>query len=140
MDANETILLYQDHGASEQFHSEIKTDMDLERLPSALFESNAILLLLGMLAYNMLKSNKPLSGPEIISKKIKLDKKSQVFYTIFVREKSYLKRGMPFDPMNHMALMGQLPEKATCTVWCRTTLAESWLNERHYRRAYPHRP
>lgn len=28
------ILLYHDHGTSEQFHSEIKSDMDLERLPS----------------------------------------------------------------------------------------------------------
>lgn len=55
LDANETIFLYQDHGTSEQFHSEIKTDMDLERLPSALFESNAVILLLGMLAYNLLR-------------------------------------------------------------------------------------
>jgi hypothetical protein len=30
----EIIKLYQDHGTSEQFHSEFKTDMNLERLPS----------------------------------------------------------------------------------------------------------
>lgn len=28
------IELYEQHGASEQFHRELKTDMDLERLPS----------------------------------------------------------------------------------------------------------
>nr|MBC8360142.1 transposase [Candidatus Desulfatibia profunda] len=55
LDANDTIFLYQDHGTSEQFHSEIKTDMDLERLPSKFFESNAVILLLGMLAYNLLR-------------------------------------------------------------------------------------
>lgn len=53
--ANDAIWLYQDHGTSEQFHSEIKSDMDLERLPSKYFKSNALILLLGMLAYNMLK-------------------------------------------------------------------------------------
>ncbi len=30
----EIIRLYQDYGTSEQFHSEFKTDMNLERLPS----------------------------------------------------------------------------------------------------------
>jgi hypothetical protein len=51
----EAILLYHDHGTSEQFHSELKSDMDLERLPSGRFESNAFVLLLGMLAYNLLR-------------------------------------------------------------------------------------
>lgn len=52
---HETILLYHDHGTSEQFHSELKTDMDLERLPSGRFKSNAFVLLLGMLTYNLLR-------------------------------------------------------------------------------------
>lgn len=55
LDPYETILLYHEHGTSEQFHSELKSDMDLERLPSERFESNAVVLLLGMLAYNMLR-------------------------------------------------------------------------------------
>ena len=33
----EIIGLYNDHGTSEQFHSEFKTDLDLERLPSGKF-------------------------------------------------------------------------------------------------------
>jgi hypothetical protein len=33
------IQLYHEHGTCEQFHSEIKTDMDLERLPSGKFET-----------------------------------------------------------------------------------------------------
>jgi len=32
--AKEVIALYHAHGTSEQFHSEIKTDLDRERLPS----------------------------------------------------------------------------------------------------------
>lgn len=31
---------YQDHGTHEQFHSEIKIDLDLERLPSGKFDTN----------------------------------------------------------------------------------------------------
>lgn len=51
----ETILLYHDHGTSEQFHSELKTDMDMERLPSGRFSTNSFILLLGMLGYNLLR-------------------------------------------------------------------------------------
>jgi len=47
--------LYHDHATSEQFHSEIKTDMDLERLPSGKFETNQLLLTLGIFAYNLLR-------------------------------------------------------------------------------------
>jgi hypothetical protein len=53
--AQEVISLYHDHGTSEQFHSEIKSDMDLERLPSSTFSSNSLVLHLGLLAYNMLR-------------------------------------------------------------------------------------
>lgn len=49
------IGLYHDHGTSEQFHSEIKTDMDLERLPSGKFETNSLILQLAILAYNILR-------------------------------------------------------------------------------------
>lgn len=51
----EIIELYHGHGECEQFHSELKTDMDLERLPSEYFATNAVVLLLGMLAYNLLR-------------------------------------------------------------------------------------
>ena len=46
---------YADRGTSEQFHSELKTDLDLERLPSQKFNTNALVLTLGMLAYNILR-------------------------------------------------------------------------------------
>ena len=49
------IQLYRDHATSEQFHSELKSDMDLERLPSGKFATNALVLELGMLAYNALR-------------------------------------------------------------------------------------
>jgi hypothetical protein len=46
---------YAKHGTHEQFHSEIKTDLDLERLPSGKFDCNDLILHLGMLAYNCLR-------------------------------------------------------------------------------------
>lgn len=49
------IELYQHHGASEQFHSELKTDMDLERLPSGKFATNALIMSFAALAYNILR-------------------------------------------------------------------------------------
>jgi hypothetical protein len=51
----EVIQLYADHGTSEQFHSEFKTDMDIERLPSGKFATNALVLGSSMLAYNILR-------------------------------------------------------------------------------------
>jgi hypothetical protein len=38
------IELYHKHGTSEQFHSELKRDMEVERLPSGKFEVNRIVL------------------------------------------------------------------------------------------------
>jgi len=49
------IGLYHEHGTSEQFHSELKTDMDLERLPSGKFATNGLVLQLAMVAYNILR-------------------------------------------------------------------------------------
>lgn len=49
------IKLYQDHGTSEQFHSEFKTDLDLERLPSGKFATNSLVMSLATLAYNILR-------------------------------------------------------------------------------------
>ena len=52
---SEIINLYHAHGESEQFHSEIKTDMDVERLPSGKLETNKLVLMLTILAYNILR-------------------------------------------------------------------------------------
>ncbi len=49
------IRLYQNHGLSEQFHSEFKTDLDLERLPSWKFATNAAVMAMGAFAYNILR-------------------------------------------------------------------------------------
>lgn len=49
------IALYRDHATHEQFHSEIKSDLDLERLPSGKFDCNDLILHLGVLAYNCLR-------------------------------------------------------------------------------------
>lgn len=59
------IALYHAHGESEQFHSELKSDMNLERLPSGKFQTNALALELGMVAYNILR----MIGQESLRKK-----------------------------------------------------------------------
>lgn len=51
----EIIRLYHAHGECEQYHSEIKTDMDIERLPSGKFDTNALVLELSIIAYNILR-------------------------------------------------------------------------------------
>jgi hypothetical protein len=52
---DEIISAYHDHATSEQFHSELKSDMALERLPSGKFSTNALVLTLSVLAFNMLR-------------------------------------------------------------------------------------
>lgn len=47
--------LYEDHGTSEQFHAELKGELDLERLPSGKFNTNALVFHLGGLAYNLVR-------------------------------------------------------------------------------------
>ena len=56
MASEEVIGLYRDHATSEQFHSEFKTDLDLERLPSGTFATNALVMALGCLTYNILRA------------------------------------------------------------------------------------
>lgn len=51
----EVIELYKHHGMHEQFHSEFKTDLDLERLPSGKFDTNDVILHLAAFAYNCLR-------------------------------------------------------------------------------------
>lgn len=55
LSAEKIISLYEDHGTSEQFHSELKTDMDLERLPSGKFAVNDLVMTSAALAYNILR-------------------------------------------------------------------------------------
>jgi hypothetical protein len=52
----EIVALYQAHGTHEQFHSEFKTDLDLERLPSGKFATNDLVLSLAVLAFNILRA------------------------------------------------------------------------------------
>ena len=46
---------YHDHVTSEQYHSEVKTDMDLELLPSKYFTTNCLIFRISELAYNILR-------------------------------------------------------------------------------------
>ena len=53
---SQVIGLYRDHATSEQFHSELKTDLNLERLPSGKFATNDLVLCAGLFAYNLLRA------------------------------------------------------------------------------------
>ena len=55
MSGQNIIDLYHTHGKNEQYHSEIKTDMDVERLPSGKCSSNRLVLELTIIAYNILR-------------------------------------------------------------------------------------
>lgn len=65
------IRLYRDHGTCEQFHSELKTDLDLERFPSGKFATNELILHLGIIAYNLLRiiGQESLKAPDAPLKK-----------------------------------------------------------------------
>ena len=52
---DDIIESYHAHGESEQYHSEIKTDMDVERLPSGKFATNKLVMELTVIAYNLLR-------------------------------------------------------------------------------------
>ena len=43
------------HGISERFHSEFKTDLNLERIPSGKFPTNALMLTCAQLAYILVR-------------------------------------------------------------------------------------
>jgi len=62
----ETVVeLYHDHGTSEQFHSELKSDLGVERLPSGKLCANKIILLCAMVAFNLLRT----LGQEVLDRK-----------------------------------------------------------------------
>ena len=75
--AKEVIELYHAHGTSEQFHSEFKTDMNVERLPSGKFDTNATILLLAGIAFNILRliGQKMLAHPEALPAKLKIKRR-----------------------------------------------------------------
>jgi hypothetical protein len=53
--SDDIIQLYREHATCEQFHSELKNDIGLERFPSGKFDTNAAILKLAALAYNILR-------------------------------------------------------------------------------------
>lgn len=66
IDAQAVIDLYAGHGTHEQFHAEFKTDLDLSRLPSGKFDTNALVCRLAALAMNLLRlmGQRGLLGPD----------------------------------------------------------------------------
>jgi hypothetical protein len=104
--AEKVIELYHSHAASEQFHSELKHDMDVERLPSGKFMVNKIVLAVAMNAFNTLR----ILGQKSIEKKSRMyDKRKRldkVIREVICVAGKFVKRGRQFifkinekDPM-----------------------------------------
>jgi hypothetical protein len=77
-DKAETVIeLYHSHGTSEQYHSELKSDLDFERLASGKFSTNALLLLLAMLAFNALRilGQSALNMKDLLPRKFKIQRR-----------------------------------------------------------------
>ena len=55
MTAKECDRLYREHATSEQYHSELKSDMNMELLPSKYFATNKLFLQLAALSFNILR-------------------------------------------------------------------------------------
>jgi hypothetical protein len=66
----DVLRLYRDRGTCEQYFAEIKSELDLERLPSGKFCVNELFFQLGMFVNNMLRvMGRSLHGPEIMKMK-----------------------------------------------------------------------
>jgi hypothetical protein len=64
------LRLYRDRGTCEQYFAEIKSELDLERLPSGKFCVNELFFQLGMFVNNMLRvMGQSLLGPGIVNMK-----------------------------------------------------------------------
>lgn len=61
----QVMALYSDHATSEQSHGELKTDLDLGRLPSGKFDTNNLVMAFATMGYNMLRwMGLRLTGPD----------------------------------------------------------------------------
>jgi len=49
------VELYKDHATCEQFHSEFKTDLDVERMPSSKFNTNDLWIHIVQITFNILR-------------------------------------------------------------------------------------
>ena len=76
-EAREVICFYHNHGTSEQYHSELKSDLDFERLASGKFATNSLLILLAMLAFNALRilGQSALKMKEVLPRKFKVQRR-----------------------------------------------------------------
>ncbi len=64
------IELYYDHKTMEQFHSELKMDMDVERFSSSKFASNDLVLAISVFVYSLecMIGQDPLQIEEVFSR------------------------------------------------------------------------
>jgi len=91
--AEKVIELYHGHATSEQFHSELKSDMGVERLPSGKLAVNKIVLAVAMNAYNALKLLGQKSMETKNSKKLKRKRLGKVIRDLICVAGKLVKHG-----------------------------------------------
>ena len=97
----ETVIeLYHAHGTSEQFHSELKSDMGVERLPSGKFKTNATVLRSAMMAFNTLRriGQGLLALAEVVSEQARVQRRRlrSVLQDIMYLACKYVRRGRQY--------------------------------------------
>jgi hypothetical protein len=93
VEAEKVIQLYHGHATSEQFHSELKSDMGIERLPSGKLGVNKIVLAVAMNAYNTLRVLGQKSIEKKNSKEVKRKRLGKVIREIICVAGKLVKHG-----------------------------------------------
>ncbi len=99
VEATEVIEFYHAHGTSEQFHSELKTDMNVERLPSGKYKSNELNLQIAMLSFNILRLLGQMSlggGAYPLKRKVERRRLGSVIRDIILIAGKFVKTGRDF--------------------------------------------
>lgn len=127
----QVIALYCEHGTSEQFHAELKGELDLERLPSGKFATNGLMLSLGLVAYNALR----LCGQAALAANKRLSQAQQAPLSKKVQRRRL--RSVILDLMYHAARLTEHARRFTLALWNGNPWRFTW--QRLYQRFTPRR-
>lgn len=79
----DVILIYRDRGTSEQYHSEFKTDLGIQRLPSGKFQTNNLFMTIAKIVFNFLRIIGHLALPLFQSNKTRIRIKTVLLKIIY---------------------------------------------------------
>lgn len=122
---DDVIASYHAHGECEQYHSELKTDMDVERLLSGKFATNDLVLELAMIAYNLLRmiGQESLRHKQPTKRKVRRRRLRTVIENLMLCASHFTKHctssDYSFGMQQHLAtcLLGRLETVRSHVVW-----------------------